>query len=229
LAQVLDLALPAACLGCGGRMESPRQLLCGQCQAEVLPISEGYCVKCGSLLQEDDCPQCKETEFAFDLARSAYAFTGSIQALVHSFKYDGFRSAAGFFARSLLEIPDSAMLEQGFDLVTAVPLHRVRRRERGFNQSELIARQLAKSLALPYSEPVYRRYNTPSQTLLSRGERIRNLHRAFALRRGAAVEGKNIILVDDVFTTGSTVNEISALLKANGAMKVMVLTAARAV
>jgi len=126
-------------------------------------------------------------------------------------------------------MPASKRFRGNFDLVTAVPLHRVRERERGYNQSELLGRALAFELGIPFAQPVLRHQNTRSQTNLSRQARLDNLSGAFALRRNADVAGKRIIVVDDVFTTGTTVNEVSHVLKAGGASRVAVLTATRAV
>jgi len=129
----------------------------------------------------------------------------------------------------LLDIPAANRFGEGFDCVCAVPLHRVRKRERGYNQSELLARKLASELGLPFVQPIYRRVYTRSQTNLSRQARLQNLAGAFALRKRSDIAGKRVILVDDVFTTGSTVNEAAQTLKDAGAAKVAVLTAARAV
>ncbi len=229
LAQADRLFFPPVCLGCNGRVDSPAAVLCEDCRQRVLPIRKNYCDKCGSPLRDYACPACAETHFAFDTARSGYVYDDRVRRLVHQLKYYKFLSPAGWFADSLLALPAAVRFSRNYDFVMAVPLHRVRQRDRGFNQSGLIAKKLAAGLGLPYREPVIRRVNTPSQTNLSGESRRRNLEGAFALRKSADVSGKKIILVDDVFTTGSTVNEISLLLKAGGAARVFVLTPARAV
>lgn len=150
-----------------------------------------------------------------------------MQALIHELKYKGFRSPGEFLAEGMQAYAKGNKEYRDYDLVMAVPLHRVRKRERGYNQSELLARKLAKSLEIPYSEPVRRRCYTQSQTLLSAEQRKDNLRDAFRVRK--SIRGKKIILVDDVFTTGSTVNEISKTLRAAGVAKIAVLTASRAV
>lgn len=229
LAQADKLFFPPNCLACNSRIDSAAEVLCATCRDLLVPIREDYCAKCGAPLRDNLCEACSTTDFSFDLARSAYTYQSPAQELVHHLKYDSLRSPAGFFTDALLEIPAVAGFGKDFDLVLAVPLHHVRKRERGFNQSELIARKLALSLGIPYLRPVYRKFNTRSQTNLSREARLGNLSGAFALARKADVAGKRVILVDDVFTTGTTVNEISRLLKANGAARIAVLTATRAV
>lgn len=226
--QMYDLMLPPLCLSCRKRVEAAKDVLCPDCMELMAPLPEDACGLCGGILTEGRCEACAQTRFFFDRARAAYLYQGPAQDLVHALKYDGFYSPADFFATALSRLSDTQFHYGACQYVTAVPLHRVRRRERGFNQSELIARKLARLLGLKYDDPVYRRLNTPSQTLLSKEDRERNLKGAFALRRNARVQDTRLILIDDVFTTGSTVNEISKLLKDNGAKEVMVLTATRA-
>jgi ComF family protein len=224
-----NLFFPPTCLHCGAGIDSAAQVLCGDCILAAQPILENYCDKCGSPLRDYNCPACSETDFAFDLARSAYVYKDPVESLVHQLKYNSLRSPARFFATALLNIPAAGRFAKGYDLVSSVPLHHVRKRDRGYNQSELIARKLARELGLPYGEPVFRKINTLSQTNLSSAARRANLQGAFALRKNANLAGKRVILLDDVFTTGSTVNEIAQLLKSGGAAKVLVLTATRAV
>lgn len=229
LTHVDKLLFPPACLACNQRTDSAAELLCADCCSKLMPVSGKYCPHCGSPLQDYRCDACSHTNFSFDFARSAFVYDSPVKELVHRLKYESLRAPADFFARSLLNIPAAARLTGSFDLVMAVPLHHVRQRERGYNQSELIARRLASGLRIPFRKPVYRRSNTVSQTNLSREARISNLKGAFALHRKANIAGKRVILVDDVFTTGTTVNEISKLLKTAGVARVAVLTAARAV
>ncbi|MBW6514194.1 MAG: ComF family protein [Candidatus Syntrophosphaera sp.] len=229
LAQADKLFFPPNCLACGSRTDSAEEALCANCRDLLLPIRETYCGKCGGPLRDYGCEACSQTDFCFDFARSAYVYQRPAQELVHGLKYGFLRSPAKFFTDALLEIPALARFGEGFDLVMAVPLHHVRQRERGYNQSELIARKLALKLGLPYARPVCRRYNTRSQTNLSREARLGNLSGAFALEGKADVKGKRVILVDDVFTTGTTANEVSRLLRDSGAAKIAVLTATRAV
>jgi hypothetical protein len=113
---------------------------------------------------------------------------------------------------------------QDHDFLCPVPLHRVRKRERGYNQSELIAYAASVISGMPYAEPLKRRFYTRSQTLLSRAKRHKNLLNAFKVINANDVKGKRIIVVDDVFTTGSTLNEIAKTLLAAGAGKVTALT-----
>lgn len=229
LGSVDKLLFPPVCLACNAPVDGAWEVLCPDCRERLLPIAENYCDKCGAPLENYRCEACSHLDYVFDYARAAYIYQEPVQELVHHLKYDALRSPAAFFSQALLDIPAAKRFANNFDLVTAVPLHRVRQRERGYNQSELLGRALAERLNLPFSQPVLRHVNTRSQTNLSRQARLDNLEGAFSLARKAAVAGKRIIVVDDVFTTGTTVNEVARVLKAGGASRVAVLTATRAV
>jgi competence protein ComFC len=180
-----------------------------------------FCTKCGEPAPaiEGLCGPCRTGEHLFDFARSALLFTHSLREIIHHLKYAD---------RVSLAEPLGSLLKECLDrepftgkLVIPVPLYRGRERERGFNQAELIALRLG----LPINTCLLRRRkNTPSQTGLSRNERKRNLAGAFEAR--ATVSG-TVIVVDDVYTTGSTMNEIARTLKRAGAERVEVLTVAR--
>lgn len=165
------------------------------------------------------CGACRRGDHAFDLARSLYLFTDPMRGILHHFKYSGRISLAQPLGLRLRE----HMQDEGFrgTVVVPVPLHRARLRERGFNQAELLARHLALKVD---SGLLRRRKNTPSQTGLSRSQRALNLAAAFEVRR---TPPECVLVVDDVYTTGATLHEISKTLKRAGTSRVEVLTVAR--
>ena len=158
-------------------------------------------------------------EHEFDLARSALLFTHTLREIIHHLKYADRVSLAKPLGDILKECREHEPFAGG--LVIPVPLHRSRERRRGFNQAELIAERLGMPVA---ARLLRRKKNTASQTGLTRNERKRNLAGAFEVR--GAVRG-TVIVVDDVYTTGSTLNEIARTLKRAGAERVEVLTVAR--
>jgi ComF family protein len=162
---------------------------------------------------------CIKEEHAFDFARSALLFTSTLREIVHHLKYSGRVSLANPLRQILKECLDREPFTGR--LIIPVPLHRSRQRQRGFNQAELIAAGLGRPVT---TRLLLRRKNTPSQTGLTRAERRRNLAGAFEVR-GKVME--NVIVVDDVYTTGSTMDEIARTLKRAGAVRVEVLTVAR--
>jgi ComF family protein len=165
------------------------------------------------------CGFCRKGEHTFDFARSALLFSGALREIIHHLKYADRVSLAG----PLGDILKNCLDHEPFtgNLIVPVPLHRRRERQRGFNQAELIAARLGRRLT---TQLLRRRKNTPSQTGLSRSERKRNLAGAFEVRGDV---GGTVIIVDDVYTTGSTMNEIARTLKRAGAERVEVLTVAR--
>lgn len=229
LLRVEKLFFPPVCLACNAQVDSVAQTLCENCRDMLVPITDGFCAKCGGPLQDGKCDACSRTDFSFDLARSAYIYQTPVREMIHHLKYDSLLSPAAFLANAMAAAITREDPDASYDYILPVPLHHVRERGRGYNQSGLIARKLTALLGIPLAKLVCRKSNTRSQTNLSREARLKNLHGAFALRGGAQVRGKRILLVDDVFTTGTTANEISRLLKGNGAEKLFVLTAARAV
>lgn len=225
---MLELIIPPACLVCGERIEDRTQVICADCETKIAFMGEGTCPVCGSENKEFPCEVCAEGNFEFDSARSVFHFTGAVKELIHILKYEGYVSPAGYFALPIAEMIDSEPDFKDHDYICAVPLHRVRKRERGYNQSDLIAFAVAALTNLPYVNPIRRKINTFSQTLLSREHRIQNLNGAFTVKDKNQVQGKKIILIDDVFTTGSTLNEIAKTLHCAGADKISAITVARA-
>jgi ComF family protein len=194
---------------------------CPDCWSSLVPVEPPFCPQCGdpSPAIEGLCGACRRDEHHFDLARSALLFTDTLREIIHHLKYSD---------RVSLAKPLTAVLRECLDrepftgnLIIPVPLHRSRQRVRGFNQAELIAMRLGRPFA---TRLLVRRKNTPSQTGLSRSQRKQNLAGAFGVRE--KISG-TVIVVDDVYTTGSTMNEIARTLKRAGAQRVEVLTVAR--
>lgn len=228
LAQLRDLVIPPACLACGNRIDDQAQVICESCEAKLSPCGGNLCPVCGSEMSERLCEVCLEEDFSFDRAKSAFRYATPVKELIHALKYNGYQSPAGYFALPLAELIETEEDLQSYDYICAVPLHKVRERERGYNQSDLIAYALSALSGISYVNPVKRRVNTLSQTLLSKSHRVKNLNGAFTVTDLNLVQGKKVIVVDDVFTTGTTLNEIAKVLHQAGAEKICALTAARA-
>jgi ComF family protein len=219
---ILNLLFPQTCVLCNARVFQRRwAAACPDCWSKLEPVPRPFCPQCGmpAPVIEGVCGDCRRGDHAFDFARSLFLFTDPMRGILHHLKYSGRVSLARPLSRQLRE----HIAEEGFcgRVVLPVPLHRSRERERGFNQAELLARQLG----LPVDcRTLRRRKNTPSQTGLSRSQRTMNLSSAFEVR-GSPPDCA--IVLDDVYTTGSTMHEIAKTLKRAGMSRVEVLTVAR--
>ncbi|MBM4404145.1 MAG: ComF family protein [Candidatus Cloacimonetes bacterium] len=227
LKATLDCILPPVCLSCHQRLDPAADILCESCREALTPVNEPICPKCGAEAVTKVCDHCFDITYVFDQGRSLFRFDGAIQDLVHKVKYEGYLSPVTWFACHAAEHLKSFSCYDDLDIITATPLHRVRRRERGFNQSELIARKLAELMDLPYHELIRRRSYTLSQTNLSKQEREHNLRDVFVALHPGLIAERHILLVDDVFTTGTTVNEVSKVIKKYQPRRISVLTMAR--
>lgn len=230
---VADFLLPRQCCGCGERLIELRQLVCDTCSMSIAPLLQPICVKCGCpdarIKTENICANCPPGKTWFARARGVAAFSGVAQVVVARLKYHRRIEYAALMAEAIGEsyAKDNG---GGADVVVPVPLHSSRRRERGFNQSALIARHFAEFHGIPVTEKALLRIKpTPSQTRMKKRQRRENVSGAFSCRRPAEIAGRRVLLIDDVYTTGSTVNECAKVLMEAGAESVQVLSYARAV
>ena len=224
LAKPLDVVFPAVCLHCHERIKHQEMWLCGNCYEKLSYLPGIHCPICGYPDVESECDNCEQNRFAFTQALSVFMYDGAVKTLIHELKYNGFTGIAEWFAAKMYQVVLQNQHFGNVDYVTAVPLHRVRKRERGFNQSELIARALALKMQIPYTDKLIKRmYNTVSQTLLDKNMRRQNLGNAFGLSK-LSPDKLRILIIDDVFTTGTTVNEATKVLKVAGAEKIYILT-----
>ncbi len=232
----LGLFVPAACASCGGPLRGgPGDRLCGQCTGGIPRLLEPWCAVCGLPFNERGtgltiatCESCKGAR-QFRVARAYGLFEGLLRELVTRLKYGGERRLAAPLGSLILAAAQEHLTLQDYDIVVPVPLHRERLRERGFNQSFLLARPLARVGRIPIVHALDRTVNTKAQVGLQGPARRANVKDVFAVvpRRREQVTRRNVLLVDDVMTTGSTVDECSKALKAAGAKTVDVIALAR--
>lgn len=231
--QALDVVFPRDCLECGEPVEiSWPRYLCGKCAARLPLVSSPYCPTCGypydgEVEGERRCPSCGELEPVFTRGRTIGLLQGPLHTLVIDLKYHGGLYLLPDVERLALQAEDFTHYLRGGILVP-VPLHRTRLRKRGYNQSERIACALGRAAGgLEVADILVRTRPTESQTRKTRKQRMANVKNAFALRQNhALVAGQRYILVDDVFTTGATLNACALALRKAGAGQVDVVTLA---
>ncbi len=232
-AYFFNLAFPDDCRLCEKPLSNLSRIpVCPACLALPKPLqAEFFCRACRTpfaddypLDENDLCTVCREGLANFDAAYSFGSYEGSLQQLIHLFKYAKIETLAEPLSRFLLQ---ALPLESNFDLVMAMPMHWRKRWERGFNQAELLAKPVARRYGLPLADNLRRTRYTKSQAGLTESARRDNLRGSFVVRHPEQVAGKRILLIDDVFTTGSTLRAAAAVLKAAGTAQVAALTLAR--
>lgn len=230
---VLDIVFPRYCVHCCGVVEpGPFHFVCSQCRAGIPAIEEPHCIGCGypfwgQMVLSRHCPKCRELEPTFDEGRSLILHRGVGATLVHALKYENaayLRPDIQWMLRRKIVLE----LWLGAARLVPVPLHPRKLRERGYNQSEQICHIMADVFPHCQLDPLLVRCrDTETQTRLSARERRSNVKNAFALSAKAVLDSsQDYILVDDVFTTGSTLNACAAVLKRAGAQRVRVFTLA---
>ena len=226
------LCFPPRCLCCDALLASPAPpLFCGECRHAIDFIREPLCPVCGRAFPDcagDNhlCGNCLSHPPHFDSARAVAHYRDPLAHAIHTFKYRRRTFGLASFGALLPETLPAPYLAP--ELILPVPLHRQRLRERGFNQALLLARAFYPALRERIEPELLTRHRaTPSQTGLSGSTRRRNLKGSFRVTDPARLAGKTILLVDDVFTTGSTADECARTLKKGGARAVHVLTLAR--
>ena len=220
---LLDLLFPQRCINC----QREGQLLCSACSNAAPRLHPPVCQHCGMPWSGSGlCNACRSHPLKLDGLRSVFYFEGIIRESIHLLKYDNLRALAVPLATLMREYLDTAALPG--EILVPIPLHRRRLKERGYNQSSLLARELGRQVKLSvWENSLVRLRDTPPQArMTSAEERRRNVAGAFACT-DLRLRGKKVILVDDVATTGATVSAAAEALRNVGASSVWALTLAR--
>lgn len=232
--EISDVIFPTVCLACLRVLpSSSRECFCPECQSQITFLTGSHCPVCGIIFPHSPsghhlCGICIENKPWFTSARTAVAYEGVILDAIHQFKYGRNITTGAALARLLSDF-DFADMEWGlFDAIVPVPLHIKRLRERGFNQSLILARALGKKHGILVDFSLLKRSKlTLTQTGLDKNERKKNISGAFVAILPEKIRGRNLILVDDVYTTGATINECAKMLVRAGAKRVAAVTLAR--
>ena len=207
--------------------------MCRACLAKPEPLAaEYFCVQCRSpflsrfpLDDQGRCALCRRGVRGFDAAYSFGFYEAELRGLIHLFKYGRIRTLAKPLGKLLAR---ALPRDQAFDVIIPMPLHWRKRWQRGFNQSELLAREISRRIHTPVVNALRRVRNTSAQAGLTSAKRRRNVSGAFQARKRGAIDGKRVLLIDDVMTTGATAASCARALQRAGARQVILLTLARA-
>ena len=230
-----EICFPASCLACKGDLQGrPDFLFCDSCMAQVCLIHAPLCTCCGKPFDKAAgashyCSQCLTRPYHYKQARAVVKYLPPVAKAVQDFKYRSQTAGLSTFANLLnFHLRQSPLPE--VDTIVPVPLHKKRLQQRGFNQALVLARKFfPQDLKKIAPLALERRAFTQPQTGLNKADRNRNVKNAFAVRQPGSIQNKKVLLVDDVYTTGATVNECARILIRSSAREVHVLTLARAV
>jgi ComF family protein len=239
-ALLIDIIYPPRCAVCGqflwqGPLTRDRRSgwFCCACMADFRPVASPLCPICGQPFPSeggDDhlCEDCMTNRPFYKAACAPYRYEGAMMSGIHRLKYGSKSFVADALGPLLASFAQERFIGSRPDLIMPVPLHPRRLRERGFNQSLLLARHVSRTLEIDLDRLSLRRVRyTPSQASLAKKDRQLNVRGAFQFEQTGAVRGKTVLLVDDVVTTGNTLNECARVLKEAGAQTVFGLSLAR--
>ena len=217
---LLDFVYPGVCFHCGKRVSEKDVLICGSCWMK-LPRNNLHTLTSGDKFLT------RKKYFAFAAWR--FAFDDAVRELIHLFKFENYPFLHERLGLEMAETVANVEVLEAAHALVPVPLHIARIRERGYNQSLLLARIISEKTGIPLLNTLERiKNNRPQATIEDKREKERNVIGIFAVKNREDVNGKSVILVDDIFTTGATSNECAKVLKKTGAREVMVLTTAYA-
>ena len=223
---LINSIYPPACPVCAGPapvINGKRQRICTACRSRLKYIQEPYCLKCGKEIDDTSkeyCYDCMHCDHVYDFGRAVFSYTEGIKTSIYRYKYKNKREYAAFYAEEMASMWGRDIKKWEADAIIPVPLHEKKYRIRGYNQAQLIAMHLGKILNIPVDNNLLVRVrNTTPMKELNDSERINNLENAFAITENH-IKYNKIIIVDDIYTTGSTIDECARILKHYGAQKV---------
>ena len=228
--QVNNVFFPYICPICKKNHPEKDHGICKSCDANLNYIQSPFCRECGGTVDGvlDVCGECLDNPRPWNIATSIFEFNGLGRHIVHQYKYSGNVALTRFLAHAMYSVGMNSSCERGYDLIVPVPLHWLKRLSRGYNQTELLAKELSRLAQIPACDILRRHKWTQSQARLNRKMRKKNLKNAFTVKNSKAKIVKNsVLLLDDVFTTGSTLTECAQVLLAAGSESVDVLTLAK--
>lgn len=222
LQEMREILYPPRCPVCD-RILKPGEQICKACEKRIRTVSEPVCKRCGKPLQSEQaeyCTDCKKKQHAYRQGKAVFVYQGSIRESMYRFKYHNRREYAVFYAKEAARLYSDWIRRNEIEVIVPVPMYLWKKRRRGYNQAEVFARALGREWGIPVEDKLVRRVrNTTPQKELNDKERVRNLKNAFQLASNI-VEYSKILLVDDIYTTGSTMDAVAEQLLSGGAKSI---------
>lgn len=224
--QLINVFFPSKCVCCGSGILLRENCLCAKCFGEIEDV-RNVCTLCSGSMIDGECVICSDREFFLDRNITLSEYTGVMKEILHNYKFNSRKR----LSKHLACLAYLKMLECdiSFDIVTSVPISREKKWKRGFNQSEIIAKDLADRLNVKYFSTLRERSGFMIQKKLGYRDRFLNVLDRYEVNNRKTVENKRLLIVDDVITTGATINECARILKSFGSIEVYSLTIAGAV
>lgn len=229
---VYDGIFPPRCPGCDeilfDKNSAIRPCICDKCNAKIKYISEPMCLRCGKQLEDPEaefCHDCNNKDFFYNRGIAAFSYSEIMKHSMYQFKYNNRREYAKFYAMALERQFADIIRSWQPQVLIPVPLHKSRLRKRGYNQAEVLAKAIGEQMDIPVDGGILIRVKkTIPQKMLGQKERLMNVEKAFQTASNS-IKYKKVILVDDIYTTGTTINECARILKENGADTVFFVAA----
>ena len=224
LEKMSDIFYPRRCPVCQKILKDQKRMICLQCETMLHPIGHPRCFKCGKPVEKGEyCRDCQKRKHMFEQGRGIFVYDSSMRRSVTRYKYYGCREYGDFYAKAMYRYAKMELREWKPDLIVPVPVHRSKERMRGFNQAAYLAERISRYTGIPADMGlVQKNIKTKSQKKLNALQRRKNLEMAFCVT--GDVRGKDILVIDDVYTTGSTIDAMASCLKKKGAENVYFLT-----
>ncbi|MGQ9535507.1 MAG: ComF family protein [bacterium] len=221
---LVNFFLPCFCIIC--EKEIDQGLVCNDCLNLVVYLHPPFCPHCGRPIdKKKTCGFCRHEKY-LDYGRAFTLYIPPVDKMIHHLKYRGKTNLARFFGLGMAGIIKSDHHFKSIDSITPVPLFWWKKLRRTYNQAEILSKIIYQETSVPLIESLIRIKNTKTQTKLDHKKRQENVHNAFALKKGVNIEGKKVLLIDDVMTTCATIKECARILKEGGAKNVYSLVAA---
>jgi len=225
---ILNILYPRCCPICGEIVSIKGEYACLACCDKPILIGEPRCKKCSKPIEDEEvelCHDCKRNHHNYTRGYALWLYDATMKKSIADFKYKGRKEYGDFYSREIIKNLGTIIMEINPDVIVPIPLHKLKERKRGFNQAEVIARGISRELKIPMAKNlIVRNKNTLPQKQLNDVERLRNLEKAFSISKKEYLKYRDpilkVLLIDDIYTTGSTIEACTKILHKYGVQKV---------